>query len=104
MAHIGENIKKFIEEKRIPPDELWKNGGISKATFYNYLKGRPVKAHFLKFLVQNYRLRAYWLLTGEGEMEWGSANDEVKFLCENILKNEEMKKTLYYFLKWQLKK
>lgn len=105
MPNIGENIRKFTKEKNIPHQELWETGGISKVTFYNYLSGKTTPdGNFLRLLVQKYGLRAYWLLTGDGEMDWGTTDKEIKFLCNSILKDEEIKKTLYYFLKWQLKK
>jgi len=104
MSHIGENIKKFVEEKKIPHQELWEIGKISRATFYNYLNGTTTPdGNFLRILVQKYGLKAYWLLTGEGEMEWGTARKEVKFICEHLFKDEDILKTLYHFLQWQLK-
>jgi len=104
MAHIGERIKFFIEKMGIKPREIWQGAEISKSTLYLYISGEnDPDWKFVLFLTQKYKLRAYWLLTGEGEMEWGGVDPEVNFLF-SVIKDERAKEALCSLAHWIEKK
>ena len=47
---IGENIKKFIEAKKITQKWVYENAGIGKTTFHNLLKGEIL--HYQKHVAE----------------------------------------------------
>jgi hypothetical protein len=100
------NIIEEIKNKyNLNNTELGKKLNVDDVRIGRYIKNfGPADHRFLSKLLEAFpKLRAYWLLTGNGEMEWGGADDEFKFLCDHILKDKDIKKTLFHFLQWQLR-
>ena len=96
-------IKEILDRYGLNKSQLAKVLEVDDVRIGRYEKDfGPADYRFLSKLLEKFpSLRAYWLLTGKGPMEWGGADEEVKFLCEKVLGDPEIKKTLYHFLKWQ---
>ncbi len=103
MGQLAERIIQFIDKKNISDSDLLKKADISRQTLWRYKKGKHEPSlETVSRLLRNFPIRAYWLLTGEGDMEWkGKADPKVGYIFEKIISNEDVRDTLYSFMRWQ---
>lgn len=109
MAQLSEIINEIKREFGFEKDaDLARALDIPLLKVNRYVTGdKPHLNNFLEFLstlTEKLGLNAYYVLTKKGDLKWkGKADEEMGFLLDAMLKDENAKKSLYHFLKWQEK-
>jgi hypothetical protein len=100
---ISQALKFIKEKKKLSRNEVALKIGVSPSYLSDAANwGVGVNFDILSGIPKNFPIRAYWLLTGEGDMEWkGKADDEIGFLLRRFSTDEYAKKTICNFLLWQ---
>lgn len=66
---FAERLRLFVETLKIEHQALARAGGISKATFSNYIHGEKLpRMETLANWIIKYNINANWLITGQGSM------------------------------------
>ena len=66
---FSERLRQFAEALKIEHQVLARAGGVSKATFSNYLHGeRLPRMETIANWIAKYNLNANWLIAGQGTM------------------------------------
>jgi hypothetical protein len=104
LKKIGKRIQQFMEKYNIGVNELGKITNTSGAQISNILKGKKYGIDkFLSILDAFPRLNAYWVISGQGDMELPAEPKKGAFNLAAVLKELEEQKNVNEKLKKDLK-